>query len=154
MIELVLIVIGVVVLALVVVFRKQINKYYDNMPGLSEGHAKFYKNMVVFLIPALLILSGIILLIVTKLDNETKQLLLSSMKSNYLNFILGVLMILFGIATAIIKLTDYKYKAFAKLAAMEERYGKTGGNIIHFFSYSIVPIAVGVYFLYRILPPL
>ena len=145
--------IGIILFVLIVIFKKQINRFYDNMKGLPEKHAKFYKNIVVYIVPVIFILFGIFLLIAKNLDEETKQLIKYNLENNVLNFyfIGGILLILFGFTTAIIKLTDYKYKAFAKLAVMEEKYGKITGNIIHLLFYSLVPIAIGAYWLYQIL---
>jgi hypothetical protein len=59
MIGLILAGIGVIALILVIVFKKNINSFYDNMKGLSESHAKYYKNIVVFLLPAIFIVMGL-----------------------------------------------------------------------------------------------
>ena len=153
MLEFGFILIGVILLFLVFIFKKQINKFYDNTKGLSENHAKFYKNVVIYLVPVIFILTGVVLLTVSKLDENTKQTIVNNFESNGLtfNFIGGILLILFGIVTIVVKSTKYRYKAFAKLSVMEENYGKIWGNIIHFCSYSLVPIVLGIYLIWKTL---
>ncbi|MDR0812051.1 MAG: hypothetical protein LBN23_07280 [Paludibacter sp.] len=149
--ELIFILIGIILLILIITFKKKINNYYDNTKGLSESQAKFYKNFVVYLVPIIFILAGFILLVVSKLDETARQNIVNYIDNNALsmNFIGGILLILFGIITFILKFTKYKYKAFAKLATTEEKYGKTMGNIIHTLSYSIAPIAIGIFLILK-----
>jgi hypothetical protein len=56
----------------------------------------------------------------------------------------GVLAILYGLITLIIRFTNHKYKVFSKLPVMEEKYSKIKGNIIHIFGYTIAPMILGI----------
>jgi len=83
MLEIIFILLGIVILFLVLIFKKQINNFYDNTKGLSETHANLYKNFVVYLVPVIFILAGIIMLITAKLSDETKQLIVQNVEANY-----------------------------------------------------------------------
>ncbi len=146
---LILVGIGLAGLILVLVFKKQINRYYDNVKGLSESHAKFYKNVAVFLVPVIFILAGGFQYLTV--NGDMQEVLMNKFTTNGLNFniIGGLLLILFGIVTFFLRISAQKYKYFAKLKVMEERYGKNTGNVIHSLSYTIMPIVVGIYWLVR-----
>ena len=73
MISLIFIGVGVIGLFLVLIFKKQINNYYENVKGLSESHAKFYKNIIVFLIPIIFIIAGLIPCISSLIDENLKK---------------------------------------------------------------------------------
>ncbi|OHD36088.1 MAG: hypothetical protein A2Y30_01450 [Spirochaetes bacterium GWE1_32_154] len=153
MVSLVFIVIGILSLIIVIVFKKQINKYYENVKGLSKSHAKFYKNIIVFFVPIIFIIAGLIQYILPLIDENFKTKIINLYESTDINFqiIAGSLFILFGIFTFILRFTSYKYKYFAKLSVMEEKYGKVEGNIIHSISYTLVPICFGIYLLFKYL---
>ena len=59
--------------------------------------------------------------------------------------VLGILASVYGIFSCIMRFV--KPSIFKKLEPMKERWGEKVGNAIHFFSYIIVPIAVGGLFI-------
>lgn len=153
MISLIFIGVGVLCLALILLFKKQINKYYENVKGLSESHAVIYKNVIVFIIPSIFIIAGLIQLAWSIIDESLKEDIINLFQSQEINFqiIAGTLFVIFGVFTFVIRFTKHKYKLFAKLSVMEEKYGKLFGNIIHSISYTIVPIGFGIYLILKYL---
>lgn len=138
----ILIGIGVLSLANVIIFKKKINAFYDNVEGLSETHKKYYKNFVVYLIPLILIAGGIYYFM---LENSN---LFAGLKLKT-SLIVGVLAILAGILAFVVRFTPLKYKWFAKLSVMEKSYGKFLGNLIHIAGYTLVPLIIGIFSLYE-----
>jgi hypothetical protein len=63
---------------------------------------------------------------------------------NWLTIALGVLLIAFGIATSILRMT--RPQLFAKLEAMKQRWGERAGFWLHVVGYSVVPIISGLSF--------
>jgi hypothetical protein len=59
--------------------------------------------------------------------------------------LIGAAAILFGVYTLWARVA--RPGRFAKLAAMKDRWGSTGGNVVHVIAYTVVPIVVGVVFL-------
>jgi hypothetical protein len=55
--------------------------------------------------------------------------------------IIGVVVALFGCSTIVLRHTHTQW--FKKLGPMKEKFGQTGGYIIHFIGYSLVPIVLG-----------
>jgi len=146
MIGLVFVGIGIIALIVIVLLKQKINNFYDNMIGLSAAHAKFYKNVVIFLVPFIFIVIGMYFFITENIGYDFKQNITEKINLPQIsgNFIVGVLAAIFGLVTLIIRLTKYKYKAFSKLSVMEEKYGRVAGNIIHIIGYTIVPIIFGI----------
>ena len=64
---------------------------------------------------------------------------------DYFTLVLGILALGYGIFSCIMRFV--KPSMFKKLEPMKERWGRKVGNAIHFFSYIIVPIAVGGVFI-------
>ena len=62
------------------------------------------------------------------------------------NLILGALFVLYGILTLCARIV--KPSLFSKLEKMKQLYGKKLGLIIHFVSYTLLPLAAGGYFLF------
>ena len=151
MLSIVFIGIGVISLVLILLLKKQIDSFYDNVKGLSEEHKKYYKNIAVFIAPISFIFVGIVFFISGTLDSKTQERLTNLFTGSGLSveLIIGGAAILFGVTTFILRMSKNKYKYFSKLAAMEEKYGKNYGNIIHMFSYTIAPIGFGLYMLYK-----
>ncbi|MFN5538882.1 MAG: hypothetical protein ACK481_02305 [Candidatus Melainabacteria bacterium] len=151
MLSIVFIGIGVISLVLILLLKKQIDSFYDRVKGLSEEHKKYYKNVVVFLIPIFFVLAGIVFFISSIIDSKTQEKLTNLFTGSGLSveLIIGGIAILFGVTTFILRMSKNKYKYFAKLAVMEEKYGKNYGNIIHMFSYTIAPIGFGLCMLYQ-----
>ena len=56
--------------------------------------------------------------------------------------IIGILAALFGSATIILR--HLKPQMFKKLGPMKEKFGQKPGYIIHFISYSLIPIIFGI----------
>jgi hypothetical protein len=55
----------------------------------------------------------------------------------------GVLVFVYGVFGGIMRFL--KPALFRKLVPMQQKFGPAAGSAIHFFSYVIVPLAVGVY---------
>ena len=153
MISLIFIGIGIMGLIAVILFKKQINRYYENVKGLSEDHAKFYKNIVVFLIPIIFIIIGTFQFLLNYIDDSLKQEIINKIEINSIDLNIGggILAILFGLITFLLRLSKNKYKYFAKLSVFEEKYGEKIGYLIHTFSYTIAPIIFGIYLLFKYL---
>jgi hypothetical protein len=61
---------------------------------------------------------------------------------NPITFLIGVAALLFGIYSLYIRINNPA--KFGKLAAMKERWGENLGGAIHFVSYTLAPVCVGV----------
>ena len=61
---------------------------------------------------------------------------------NYLFLILGILAIIYGVFTFIVRAKNPE--RLVKLTAMKEKMGNRQGTIIHTLFYSIVPILFGL----------
>lgn len=133
--------IGIIGLTLVLVFKKKINKFYENIEGLSEAQANYYKNGIIIFLPIFFIIMGLVILF-TQLSSEPDTL--DKIFSIFDSPILGIILIVLGLFSMIMRFTKYKYKVFAKLAPMEIKYGKEKANKIHIFSYTIIPILAGI----------
>jgi hypothetical protein len=60
---------------------------------------------------------------------------------------LGVAAVLYGLITFFMRI---KYPAkFAKLEAMKKFWGERKGLLLHTVSYSVLPILIGVMFIYK-----
>ena len=66
---------------------------------------------------------------------------------NWTATLLGLAMIGFGIATAILRKTSPKF--FWKLEPMKKRWGPRAGFWVHVFGYTIVPIVAGAIMVYN-----
>ena len=64
---------------------------------------------------------------------------------NPLSIVIGAAAILYGIYTLYARIKTPE--KFAKLEAMKKAYGKTAGNAIHFVSYTLIPMGVGITFI-------
>lgn len=62
--------------------------------------------------------------------------------------IVGSLFILYGLFTLYARLTGH-VSWLKKLPAMQERYGKKWGNVIHVLAYTFVPLWTGAFFLFE-----
>jgi len=142
--------IGIIGLIVVILLKQKINNFYDNVKGLSESHAKFYKNVVVILIPIIFILMGLYFFITQKVNDDFKRNIIEKLNLNTISveFIFGCIILIFGLITLALRLTKQKYRIFSKLSVMEEKYGKITGNIIHILGYTVVPIILGVILIY------
>ncbi|QQO09937.1 hypothetical protein [Breznakiella homolactica] len=60
---------------------------------------------------------------------------------------LGVLVIFYGIYTAVIRLKSPE--KLGKYQAMKERYGDNTGKLLHVLSYTVVPIILGAVLICR-----
>lgn len=60
---------------------------------------------------------------------------------------LGGFALAFGLATAVLRQTHPQL--FSKLGHMKRSFGETGGWAVHFVSYTVVPVVVGITFLVR-----
>lgn len=61
---------------------------------------------------------------------------------DYLTLTLGILAAGYGIFSCIMRFA--KPSMFKKLEPMKEKWGEKAGNTIHFFSYVIVPVVIGI----------
>lgn len=61
---------------------------------------------------------------------------------NWVTMGIGIAAILYGVFTLFLRFTAPE--KFGKLEAMKERLGEKAGLAFHFFSYTVIPIAVGV----------
>ncbi len=66
---------------------------------------------------------------------------------DYTNLALGIFALGFGLITLIMRFTG-KTQGLGKLEKMKQSYGEKKGNLIHFSAYTLVPIVVGIVFLY------
>ncbi len=64
---------------------------------------------------------------------------------NYTTLAIGLLALLFGICTLIVRVKNPE--KFGKLKAMKEKYGETTGAAIHTISYTVIPIIAGIVFI-------
>ena len=63
---------------------------------------------------------------------------------NIMAIVLGVLCIIYGIFTAIMR--EKSPERFGKLEAMKKKFGDKRGKVIHIVSYTFVPILAGIVF--------
>ncbi len=64
------------------------------------------------------------------------------------DLVLGVLAAAFGCFTVFCYVTRNE-KVFAKKEAMKKAYGEKAGTVIHFVSYAVIPLVIGVLFLLK-----
>lgn len=64
------------------------------------------------------------------------------------HLLLGIAALSFGCFTIYATFAKNE-KVFAKKEAMKEAYGEKWGTVLHFFSYSVVPLAVGIIFILK-----
>ena len=57
--------------------------------------------------------------------------------------IIGILALLYGLYSIYLRVRK-DLKAWSKLEKMKEFYGEKIGTIIHFISYTVVPIVIGI----------
>lgn len=62
-----------------------------------------------------------------------------------LSIIIGSAAVIFGLATAVLRLT--RPGMFRKLEAMKKTWGETTGAVMHWIAYTILPILVGSAFI-------
>jgi len=65
---------------------------------------------------------------------------------NFITIGVGIAAAIFGIITIVIRIK--KPSSFKKLEPMQNFWGKKLGYIIHFVGYSLVPIGVGIFFIF------
>ncbi|MBR5867314.1 MAG: hypothetical protein IKZ04_05330 [Spirochaetaceae bacterium] len=65
---------------------------------------------------------------------------------NYFTLALGIFALGYGIFSCVCRFVKPEW--FKKLEPMKEQWGKVAGNIIHFISYVIVPLALGSVFIF------
>jgi hypothetical protein len=65
-------------------------------------------------------------------------------KMNIMAIVFGVLCIVYGIFTAIMR--EKSPERFGKLEAMKKKFGDKRGKVIHIVSYTVVPIVAGIVF--------
>lgn len=59
--------------------------------------------------------------------------------------IIGIFCSLFGLTTIVARI--FKPSLLGKLVAFQTRYGKKWGSVIHFISYSVIPLVTGISFI-------
>jgi len=64
-----------------------------------------------------------------------------------MNTVIGVLAVVFGLYTLIAR--QIAPHQFGKLGSMREKFGETGGLVIHFIGYTALPLIVGGVLLYQ-----
>jgi len=135
---------------IIIIFKKSIGKIYDKM-NLTDKEKKHYKNTVVPLGGIILIIASIIMLALYFLNDEMKNHLVDFIE-NYkyiFPFILGIIAAGYGIFTIVIRIMKKEDKFFVKYEAMKRQYGNAAGTIIHILGYTVVPLAVGIYFIIK-----
>ena len=63
------------------------------------------------------------------------------------DIIIGVFAIVLGILSALQRI--FKPESSRKLVAMRKTYGEKAGSIVHFVSYTVVPVLFGIVILVR-----
>jgi hypothetical protein len=66
---------------------------------------------------------------------------------NLVTVLVGVAMVVFGLATLVLR--QVKPESFRKLGPRRERFGHGLGTAIHVVFYSLVPIGAGIFFILR-----
>ncbi len=66
---------------------------------------------------------------------------------DYTNLAIGIFALGFGLTTLVMRFTG-KTQGLGKLDKMKQSYGEKTGNLIHLSAYTLVPIVVGIVFLY------
>ncbi|MHB0969978.1 MAG: hypothetical protein ACYC7A_17700 [Thermoanaerobaculia bacterium] len=66
---------------------------------------------------------------------------------NSVTFGVGIAAIVYGVYTAWAR--SARPHQFRKLDAMKKSFGESGGTIVHFIAYTVVPIGVGIVFVFR-----
>ena len=61
--------------------------------------------------------------------------------------IFGGLLVLYGIVTLVARLVAPDSRMFWKLKPMQERWGEGPGTALHFFSYTVLPLGMGLWIL-------
>jgi hypothetical protein len=56
---------------------------------------------------------------------------------------LGVILTLYGIWTLVLRTT--RPEKFRKLGPMKDKWGNRAGFLLHFFSYTLLPVVIGIY---------
>ncbi|UCG35077.1 MAG: SseB family protein [Candidatus Omnitrophota bacterium] len=70
---------------------------------------------------------------------------------NYLTLIIGLVALIFGIATLIIRIKNPA--KFKKLTVMKEKFGEKPGVAIHTIFYTVLPVVVGIILITAVLVP-
>lgn len=145
----ILISIWIVMLVLIIIFKKQIHNYYNNIKWLSKDHANFYKKFVIKLIPTIFIIIGIYWTI----NNQFKEKIFQSIKSYQIDYstILWIIFIIFWIITIFLRNSPNKYKYFSKLSVWEDQYWKKTWKNMHIAYYTIIPIIIGIFIIIKTL---
>ncbi len=68
------------------------------------------------------------------------------------NLILGGLALAFGLFTLVARFVAPNSGIFSKLEPMKERWGATAGTVLHWTSYTILPLVFGSVMLAQALP--
>ena len=66
---------------------------------------------------------------------------------NPVKIAVGIAALAYGLVTIYVRIKD-PAKFFGKLAGMKKVYGERAGLIIHTVGYTVVPILVGLFFIY------
>lgn len=61
-----------------------------------------------------------------------------------MNTIFGALALAFGLVTLVARFAAPQSKLFSKLEPMKEMWGDRAGTAMHWFSYTVLPLALGV----------
>jgi hypothetical protein len=61
--------------------------------------------------------------------------------------ILGGLLVLYGIVTLAMRFVAPNTRMFWKLGPMKERWGEGPGTAMHFISYTVLPLGMGLWIL-------
>jgi hypothetical protein len=59
------------------------------------------------------------------------------------NLVIGIVALGYGLVTLVMRLVQPNSSHFGKFGPMKERWGETGGTIVHWVAYTIAPLVFG-----------
>lgn len=138
-----------IILGLVlIIFKNTIGKINDKM-DLTDKEKMHYKNTIIPLVGIIFIIASASFFVLFLINEENKNQLINFI-NNYKNLFYlfsGIIILIYGIFTIIIRILKKESKFFIKYEPMKRKFGVVLGNIIHIVGYTIIPILIGFYFI-------
>ena len=151
--EIVMLFIGISVFLigfLILIFRENIGNIY-NVMKLSESEKEYYKKIVLRRLGLLLLILGIIITAIyfIPVDNFRLSLVSITEGKQLILQILGIVLICYGLFSIIVRIMKKEEKFYKKLEPMKRQYGSIKGTIVHIIGYTIAPIVLGLFLIFK-----